>query len=364
MICSVIIGSGSYIPELVIGKDFFLNHEFFDNDGNKINESTEEIINKFIEITEIRERRYLSRELMNSDMAKIAGDKALIQSGIDRNALDYIIVAHNYSDISYRSRQIDLMPSLSIRVKNKLGIKSNKCKAYDMVYGCPGWVESLILAHQLIKSSIAENILVIGSDNLSRAVDPHDRNSMIFADGAAAVVLQAQENPHTVGVLNHLSICDSNEQIDFIANGSSLNPNYMGSTVNIRMKGKKVYEYALKKVPEAIKCIIDQAGLHLNDIKMLLLHQANAKMDKAITRRLFKLYDLSEVPTSFKPMTVEYLGNTSVATVPTMYDLISNRKMKGYKFNSGDIILFASVGAGMVINAVLYKEPFSIKDSL
>lgn len=357
MIRSIITGSGSYIPELIVGKDFFLNRQFFDDDGKKIDKSTEEIVNKFIEITEIKERRYLSKELMNSDMAKIAGEKALIQSKIDKEILDYIIVAHNYSDISHDSRKVNLMPSLSIRVKNKLGIKSNKCKAYDMIYGCPGWIESLILANQFIKSSIAENILVIGSDNLSRAVDPYDRNSMIFADGAAAVVVQAKESSDSIGILNHISICDSNEEFDFIGNGCSVNPDYIDYAVNIRMKGKKVYEYALKKVPVAMKLTIDQSGLHLKDIKMVLLHQANAKMDKAIIQRLFKLYNLSGVPHDFEPMTVQYLGNTSVATVPTMYDLIARGNMNGYQLNSGDVILFASVGAGMVINAIVYKNP-------
>jgi len=249
------------------------------------------------------------------------------------------------------------MPSFSIRVKHKLNIKTNKCKAYDMVYGCPGWVEGVILADQFIKAGIAKRILVIGSDNLSRSVDPHDRNSMIFADGAAAVVIQATENKEKVGILNHLSICDSGEEMNYIGNSPSLNPDYIGSKVNINMKGRKVYEYALKKVPAAMKRAIDNAGLHLNDIKMLLLHQANAKMDKAIIQRLFKLYDLNEVPHDFEPMTIQNLGNTSVATVPTMFDLINKKQLEDYSFSSGDIILLASVGAGMVINTVVYKFP-------
>lgn len=358
MNCSVIIGSGSYIPELVIKKDFFGNHIFFDDNKQQIKISTKKIVDKFIEITEIKERRYLSNQLMNSDMAKIAGEKALIASGIDKEMLDYLIVAHNYSEVSYKSKQIELIPSFSIRVKNKLNIKSNRCKAYDMIYGCAGWVESLILASQFIRSNIAKYILIIGSDNLSRCLDPYDRNSMIFADGAGAVVLEAKENDNLMGVINHISICDSNQEINFISNSySSLNPNYLNSNINIKIKGKKVYEYVLQKVPVAMKLVLDNSGFHLKDINMVLLHQANAKMDKAIIKRLFNLYNLQNIPDNFSPMTVQYLGNTSVASIPTMYDLISKGYMKGYEFKSGNIILLVSVGSGMIINVVLYKIP-------
>lgn len=358
MIQSVIIGSGSYIPEQKIGKEFFLNREFYDDSGVKMEKSNQEIIDKFVEITEINERRYLDKDLMNSDMAKFASEKAILDAGIDKESLDYIIAAHNYSDVSYKSRQIDLMPSFSIRIKHKLGIKTNKCKAYDMIYGCPGWVEGMILANQLIKSGIAKRILVVGSENLSRATDPHDRNAMIFSDGAAAVVLEAKETTEQIGILKDLSICDSNDEFHYITNEGSLNPDYCGSDVNIRMKGRKVYEYALKKVPAAIKRVVDKSGLHITDIKMLLLHQANAKMDKAIIQRLFKLYDIEEVPHDFEPMTIQYLGNTSVATVPTMFDLINKKQMdEKYSFTSGDTIVLASVGAGMVINAIVYKFP-------
>ncbi|MCB9203172.1 MAG: 3-oxoacyl-ACP synthase III family protein [Flavobacteriales bacterium] len=355
MIQSIVTGSGSYIPKQKIGKPFFLDKVFYDEDGTKIDKPAEEVIQKFIDITEIEERRYLEPELMNSDMAKMAGEIAIEQSGIDREKLDYVIAAHNYSDIDAKHRQIDLMPSFSIRVKNKLNIKTNKCKAYDMIYGCPGWVEGLILADQLIKSGVAKKILVIGSDSLSRAVDPHDRNSMIFADGAGAVVLEAKETNEKIGILNHVSICDSNEEIEYIGNSESLNSEYVGSAVNVRMKGRKVYEYALKKVPAAMKRAIDNAGLDITDIKMVLLHQANAKMDKAIIQRLFRLYKQKEIPSDFEPMTVQFLGNTSVATVPTMFDLINKGELKGYSFESGDTVLLASVGAGMVINAIVYR---------
>lgn len=356
MIKSVIIGHGSFIPPRVIKNDFFLNKEFYDESGQKIERPQEEIIQKFQDITEIAERRYATDDLMNSDMATIAAKKAIENAGIDKETLDYIMVGHNFGDIDPVQRQIDLMPSVSSKVKNKLNIQNSKCRPYDMNFGCPGWVEGMILADQLITSGFAKRILVIGSDNLSRAVDPHDRNSMIFADGAAAVVLEGKELNEPVGILGYETLCTNIEEIDYICTGKSLNPNYIGSNVNVRMKGRKVYEYALKNVPAAIKETLDKVGFHIKDVAKILLHQANAKMDYAIIERLYKLYDM-EATHEVAPMTISYLGNTSVATVPTMYDLIKNGKMEGHSINSGDLIVFASVGASMVINAVVYREP-------
>ena len=119
----------------------------------------------------------------------------------------------------------------------------------------------------------------------------------------------------------------------------------------------KIYEYALKNVPVAIQETIAKAGLDIDDISKILIHQANAKMDYAMINRLFKLYGKDSYSHSIAPMTIQQYGNSSVATVPTMYDLIVKGKMEGHAINSGDHIVFASVGAGMNINAIVYKVP-------
>ena len=120
------------------------------------------------------------------------------------------------------------------------------------------------------------------------------------------------------------------------------------------MNGRKVYEFALTNVPKAIKMCIDEAGVKISDVKKILLHQANAKMDTAMGKRLYKLYDM-EFNEDIMPLTVKYFGNSSVATIPTMFDLIRRKKLDSHVFNSGDIIIFASVGAGMHINAMVYQ---------
>lgn len=117
---------------------------------------------------------------------------------------------------------------------------------------------------------------------------------------------------------------------------------------------RKIYEFALRRVPEALKNCLDKAGLEIDDVSKVLIHQANGKMDEAILCRLYKLYGKLP-PADIMPMTISRLGNSSVATVPTLYDIIARGEMEGHRFRAGDILLLASVGGGMNINTFVYK---------
>lgn len=352
---TIIIGSGSYLPERLIGRNHFSDSVFYDDNFVKIDKSNDEIIQKFVEITEIENRRYVDDDLVNSDIGAKAAQIALDDAGIDKESLDYIISATNFGDVDLHGQQ-SFMPSLSAIIKNKLGIKNPKCINYDMIFGCPGWVEGMVLADTLIKSGKAKNILVVGSETLSRVTDPYDRNKMIFADGAGAVVVTATEEEN-VGIIAHNTMCFNGDELAYLENSHSLNPEADQTKKYIRMRGRKIYEFALKYVPDAMKQTIDSAGLTLDDIDKILLHQANAKMDHAMISRLFKLYGKSSYEHAVSPMTIQEFGNSSVATVPTMYDLIKKGKMEGHSFKDNSYILFASVGAGMNINAIVYKFP-------
>lgn len=352
---TLIIGSGSYLPENIIDGSHFKDSVFFDDNYQKIDKSNEEIINKFTEITEIERRRYLNPELMNSDMATIASERAIEDAGIDRESIDYIIAATNFGEITMDG-QADFMPSLSAIVKHKLGINNPKTVNYDMIFGCPGWVEGMILADTLIKAGRAKTILVVGSDTVSRGCDPYDRNKMIFADGAGAVIVTATER-EDVGIMNFSTRCYNGEELRYLCNSHSLNPDTDQSKLYVRMMGRKIYEFALKNVPTAIKETIDNANLSIENISKILIHQANAKMDYAIISRLFKLYGIKDYDHNISPMTIQEFGNSSVATIPTMFDLIKRGEMEGHEFQAGNHIVFASVGAGMNINAIVYKLP-------
>ena len=353
---TIIIGSGSHIPERKIGREHFLNSVFYTDEGEKLEKPTEEIIQKFVEITEIENRRYIREDWSNSDMGADAAKKAIEDANIDPETLDYIIFASNFGEVGYTGVS-NVMPNMAARVKNKLGIKNRKCITYDMIFGCPGWVEAMILADIFIKSGNAKNILVVGAETLSRVTDEFDRNKMIFADGAGAVVVTATEQEN-VGIIAHNTICDNGIELEYLNNSKSLNKNADNpERLYIRMQGRKIYEYALKNVPDAIKATIDQAGLSIDDIDKILIHQANAKMDYAMIGRLFKLYGKSDYDHSVSPMTIQELGNSSVATVPTLFDLIKRKQLDGQEFKDKGNIVFTSVGAGMNINAVVYRFP-------
>ena len=120
------------------------------------------------------------------------------------------------------------------------------------------------------------------------------------------------------------------------------------------MEGRKVYEFALSHVPQAMKDCFDASGQQIEDLKKVFIHQANEKMDEAILKRFYRLYR-TQMPEDVLPMNIQTYGNSSVATVPTLLDLVRKGQLKDHKLNKGDVILFASVGAGMNINAITYQ---------
>ena len=347
-----ITGSGSYIPTEKIANSDFSNHEFLNDDGSNFKASNEVIARKFVEITGIQERRYAAEDMVNSDMGFIAAKKAIENAKIDPETLDYIIFAHNYGDIKHNSIQSDTVPSLATRVKHLLQIKNPKCVAYDVLFGCPGWIEGVIQAQAFIKAGMAKKCLVIGAETLSRVVDKHDRDSMIYSDGAGATVLEATNDEG--GMLAHESATYAYEEANYLFFGESFNKKENSNTCYIKMYGRKIYEFALNHVPNAMMACLENSGININQVKKILIHQANEKMDEAIINRFYKLYDLP-TPEGIMPMSIHKLGNSSVATVPTLYDLLINGQIENQSVSKGDVVLFASVGAGMNINAFVYQ---------
>ncbi len=354
---SKIVGSGSYIPTVQVKNEHFLNHDFFEPNGKKIETPNEEIIEKFKDITGITERKYAATDQQNSDLAYLAAKDALESSKIDKESLDYIIVAHNFGDVKPDSTLTNQLPCLAAKVKNLLQIENPKTIAYDVLFGCPGWVQCMIQANYFIKSGDAQRVMVIGSETLSRVCDPHDRDSMIYSDGAGATILEACEAEEESGILSHAMRTDTKNEAFFLRADVSDNIDFEGNSNNlfIKMYGRKIYEYAISYVPGVVKESIDKAGLDIKDIKKILIHQANEKMDEAIAKRLFRLYQERNIPEKIMPMIIKEMGNNSVATVPILYDKIVKDELEDHKLNEGDYVVFASVGAGMNINAFVYK---------
>jgi 3-oxoacyl-[acyl-carrier-protein] synthase III len=224
------------------------------------------------------------------------------------------------------------------------------------LFGCPGWIQGLIQADAFFKAGIAKKALIIGTETLSRVIDMYDRDSMIFSDGAGAVVMEYQQGGITnSGILGASVQTYSIDEVDYINMGKSFYPNSDPSIRYIKMKGRKVYEFAMKYVPAAMKDCLDKSGVQISDVKKIFIHQANEKMDEGIIKRLYQLYDINKPPEHIMPMSIHWLGNSSVATVPTLYDMVRKNNVASHELSAGDIILFASVGAGMNINAVCYR---------
>ena len=348
-----ITGTGSYIPSHIESNNDFIQHKFLDLNGNNINNTNEVIIEKFKAITGIAERRYAKDHLNNSDLAFFAAENAIIDAKIDPETLDYIIVAHNFGDVKQDTIQSDLLPSIATRVKHSLRIKNPKCVAYDLIFGCPGWIEGVIQANAFIKAGIAKKCLIIGSETLSRVIDKHDRDSMIYSDGAGAVILEAKEGASS-GILAHETATHSYNEAYYLFFGNSYNKEIHDNTRYIKMHGRKIYEFAATHVPQAMKNCLDKSGVSINDVKKIFIHQANEKMDEAIISRFYKLFD-KEMPEGIMPMNIHKLGNSSVATVPTLFDTVKRGQLKNQEVHKGDVVIFASVGAGMNINAIVYK---------
>jgi len=355
----VITGTGSYVPERVVCNEAFAGDSFYDIDGTPLPDPAPAIVAKFEKITGIAERRYVEDHLDTSDIAAIAGERAIADAGIDRETLDYVIVAHNFGDVAAGSVRSDLVPTIAARAKGLLRIANPACVAYDLPFGCPGWLQAVIQADYFLRSGDARRALVIGAETLSRICDPHDRDTMIYADGAGAVVLEARdggESGEPVGILAHAVRSDTIEHVGLLRMDHSYRPGHQGE-LYLKMDGHKVYEYAVKTVPEVARECLQKAGLSLIAVDKILIHQANAKMDEAIVKRLLRGSDVDKSVEELTPMTVHWLGNSSVATLPTLLDLVLRGEIPGHALHAGDLVLLASVGAGMNVNAVAYRMP-------
>lgn len=369
---TVITASGSYLPPVKVPNTDFLDRVFYRPNGTRLDKPNEATIAKFEELTGIKERRYVDDDQVTSGIATHAAQDAL--DGMDPESLDLILVAHNYGDVRAGTSTPDIVPALAARVKAQLGIKNPKTDVLDVPYGCPGWLNAIDIADTKIRSGRAQKALVIGAETLSRISDPHDPDSMIYADGAGAVIVEGFETEGQYGFLSYAFRADTAivgrrskvPSVQFLSMGPSYNPQCTQPGPFLKMHGSDVYQYAKTIVPEVIIESLDKAGLSIQGVAMILAHQANQKLDEEIVRGTLKLgherlgeeFALDKrapLPEGLMPMTIDYLGNSSVATLPTLYDRIAKRKLDGYRLEPDSIIDFVSLGAGMHANSAPYR---------
>ena len=351
----IISGTGSYIPTERVTNPDFSRSKFYDENNVAFEQPHEEIAQKFTAITGILERRYVTDDLHASDIAFFAAQKAIEDAKINAEDIDYIIVAHDFGDVIKDNHQSDMVPSIAARVKHLLQIENPSCVASDLIFGCPGWIQGVIHAHAFIRTGMAKKCLVIGAETLSRVIDFHDRDSMIYADGAGAAIIEAVDEDHQRGILSFKSASHTKNEAHYLFMGKSNIANADPKIRYLKMFGRKIYEFSLKHVPALIKDALDKVQMDLSSIDKIFIHQANEKMDQEIIKRLFRLYHQREVPPEVTPMSIQKLGNNSVATVPTLLDLVLKEHFGDHMVKPGDNVVFASVGAGMNINAIVYR---------
>lgn len=355
---SIITGTGSVLPNRKITNAYFSDFKFYKKDRTPIEKSGLDVIKKLEEISGIKERRFIGEDEQSADLLFETCSEAIRDAGIDKNEIDGIIVAHNSGNmLMNKGATYHSVPNLAAVLKNKLEIDNYNCVAYDILFGCPGWVQGSIQANRLIATGEANHVLVVGLEVASRLLDPHDLDSLLMGDGCGATIFSKNDLKEK-GILATATFSHAQKDLYNIGLGPSLNPEAQDLGDNFfKMNGKEVYRYATRWLPQVIKKALDKVNITPKDIDVFFFHQANAKMLKVIAHNLMKLYGEEDESYEFKiPSSIEFLGNTSVATVPTLFDLVRKGKMKNFKLVKGQKYVFASVGSGMHCNAIIYQN--------
>ncbi len=315
-----IIGTGSYVPERIVKNE----------DLAKIVETSDEWI---VSRTGIHERRVAVEE-GTSHMAVEAAKKALADAGVGAEELDIILLATSSPDYCF--------PAGACEVQAEIGAVN--AVAYDISAACSGFIFAMNTVYGFMKAGIYRTALVIGADCLSKLTDWSDRSTcVLFGDAAGAAVMRAEETGlvHMTmgsdGVKGPVLSCVARTMGNF-ANGRIPEIGYM------YMDGQEVFKFAVKKVPDCVRQVLEESGVPIDEIRYFILHQANYRIVEAAARRL-------KQPMEKFPMNMDRYGNTSGATIPTLLDDMN----RAGKLERGDKIVIAGFGAGLTWGAALVE---------
>ena len=277
-----------------------------------------------VETLGIRERRIADPLESTSDLAACAGLAAIASAGLEPNDIDLIILATSTPD-----RKV---PSSACMAQAKMGIR-NGCPAFDVAAVCSGFLYGITIAGQFIQNRVYRHALVIGADTYSRVTNWNHRSCVFFGDGSGAVVLERRDRDNAL--FSSILFADGEGTNHF-----TIFPGQSYFTMN----GKVVYETATTVLPECIRQILCVNRLGLEDVTMILPHQASAHVLKGVAERL-------DVPYSRMQTNLEWYANTAGATVPLLLDQVNRQGL----IHRGDLLLFAAIGAGWTWGATLYR---------
>ena len=317
---------GCYVPPRVLS-----NHDL-----EKMVETSDQWI---LERTGIAERHIAPPEMASSDMAVEAAKIALEQRGIDPGELDAILVCTVTPDM--------LFPATACLVQNRLGAKH--AWGFDLIAACSGFIYGLTTAAHLVKAGTHKKVLVIGSDTMSRIIDYTDRGTCIlFGDGAGAMLIEPTDDPNEgfIGFNNEIDGSGG----DFLKQpaGGSRMPATAETVAQrlhfVKQDGQQVFKYAVRKMYENSRDLLERHGYTGKDLKVMIAHQANRRIITAAAERLGMACDQVII-------NIDRYGNTTAATIPlATRDAIDQGKLK-----KGDLVIFAAVGAGFTVGVNLWR---------
>jgi 3-oxoacyl-[acyl-carrier-protein] synthase-3 len=318
MLNSKIISAGSYLPKKIV-----TNSDL----AQKVDTSDEWIFER----TGISQRHIAHKDELTSDLSFEASKNAISKAGIDVLDIDMIILATTTPDLTF--------PATATIVQAKLGAKN--AFAFDIQAVCSGFVYALNIANNFIKTGQVKNALVIGADTLSKIVDWNDRNScVLFGDGAGAVILSAT-NDQNSGILSNQLHSDGN-LVDILKTSGGIGVSK--DSGYIEMSGKEVFKHAVEKMSQCVIKSLEKINLTVDDIDLLVPHQANARILSAVGKKL----GLAQEKVI---MTVKNHANTSAASIPLALDfaLDNNRIAKG------DIVVMEALGGGLTWGSIVAR---------
>ena len=310
-----IVGTGSAVPEKVVTND----------DLAKIVDTSDEWIRTR---TGIQERR-ISEQEDTVMLACRAAKRALKDAGMEGSQIQLIIVATCTPE--------NFFPSTACCVQEAIG--AVHAAAFDMSAACSGFIFAFNTVQAYIQSGVYENALIIGAEVFSKMIDWKDRNTcVLFGDGAGAIVVKASEKgrykmvQHADGTMGHVLTCQARKT------------HQEDGLTSLTMDGQEVFKFAVKKVPECIRELLDRTGLSKEEIKYYVLHQANSRILQSVSKRL------GENIEKF-PMNLQKYGNTSAASIPILLDEMNREG----RLTEGDFLILSGFGAGLTWGAVLLE---------
>lgn len=303
-----VLGLGTYVPDKV-----FTNFDF-----EKILDTSDEWIT---EMTGIKERRFAEDDMNTSDMAVLAAEQALQNSGVDKEDIDLVIVATSTGDHRF--------PSVANLVQDRLGLRN--VPSMDQLAACTGFIYSMVTASQFIQAGTYKNVLIVGVDKLSKITDFTDRSTaVLFGDGAGAAVMGEVEEGFGI------------KSFELGSKGSGAPHLYDDAeTGKLQMNGREVFKFAVRQMGESSVNVTEKAGFEADDIDMLVPHQANIRIMDAARERM-------NMPKEKMSSTIDKYGNTSAASIP----LSIHHELKNGKIKSGDNLVLVGFGGGLTWGAI------------